>query len=84
MGDRGATDPAGPAWRAQTVGECARARNGQPQDFSEINTSFDGLQGCLQSDPSLAKDDREGFLHRMVEDFLNQLEYLVPDPGRIK
>jgi hypothetical protein len=69
---------------ARQVENRCRARDGQPQDFSEIRTSFDGLLACLQSDPSLAKDDREGFLHRMVEDFLNQLESLVPDPGRIK
>jgi hypothetical protein len=66
--------------------ECRRhARDGDPQDqdWQEIRESFTGLLGHFQAKESSSSDDREGILHRMVEDFLDQLELLVPHPGRI-
>jgi hypothetical protein len=69
---------------ARQVENKVRLRDGQSRDFDEIRASFDSLQGYLQSDPSLSEDDREGHLHRMVDDFLNQLEALAPGPGVIK
>jgi hypothetical protein len=66
---------------ARQIETRARARAGQPHDFEEIRSSFASLQASLQSDPSLANDDREGFLHRMVDDFLKQLNSLAPYPG---
>jgi hypothetical protein len=67
--------------------ECRRhARGGDPQeqDWKEIRESFNGLVGQLQAEKLSSSDDREGILHRMVEDFLDQLELLVPVPGRVR
>lgn len=55
---------------------------GEPQDrdLDEIRESFSTLRDRLSTDGSLGADDREGILHRMVEDFLDQLELLAPNP----
>ena len=55
----------------------------QDQHWAEIRASFAGLLELLNADAPSADDDREGTLHRMVEDFLNQLELLAPDPGLV-
>ena len=55
----------------------------QDQHWGEIRASFAGLLERLNADAPSAADDREGTLHRMVEDFLNQLELLAPDPGLV-
>jgi hypothetical protein len=62
----------------------ARAGDPQEQDWKEIRESFTGLMGHLQAEELSSSDDREGILHRMVEDFLDQLERLVPAPGRVR
>ena len=62
------------------------ARDGMPQeqDWEEIRNSFTALLNCLRADESPDADDREGILHRMVEDFHDQLDVLVPHPGRVQ
>ncbi len=57
---------------------------GQEQDWNEIRESFTGLLQRIKSDDSTDADDREGILHMMVEDFLDQLNLLVPDPGIVQ
>jgi hypothetical protein len=49
-------------------------------DWKEIREAFSALLQRLQSEPSSANDDREGTMHRMVTDFLEQLNLLAPDP----
>jgi hypothetical protein len=52
-------------------------------DFDEIARCFTAMLGLLRTDAGTT-DDREGVLHRLMEDFLNQLLSLVPDPGALK
>ena len=56
---------------------------GDPSDFEEIQRSFAALLPMLRVDASTT-DDREGILHRLMDDFLNQLLLLVPDPNTLK
>jgi hypothetical protein len=51
-------------------------------DFNEIGNSFSAMLALLRTAPETA-DDREGVLHRMMEDFLNQLQQLVPNPNAL-
>lgn len=52
-------------------------------DFEEIGASFAAMLTLVRTDPGTT-DDREGVLHRLMEDFLNQLLLLVPDPNALK
>jgi hypothetical protein len=64
--------------------ECRRlAQAGEltEQSFDGIRESFSALCELLGAG---AADDREGILHRMVEDFLVELERLVPMPGAVR
>lgn len=51
------------------------------QSFDAIQESFSALCKLLSAG---ATDDREGILHRMVKDFMDELERLVPMPGAIR
>jgi len=53
------------------------------QSWTEIRDAFSALQSHLREDGRAEEYEREGTLHRMVEDFLDQLELLAPTPGRI-
>jgi hypothetical protein len=64
--------------------ECRRlAQSGDltAQNFDSIRESFSALCELLGAG---AADDREGILHRMVEDFQRELERLVPMPGAVR
>jgi hypothetical protein len=64
--------------------ECRRlAQTGEltAQDFAAIRESFSALSELLGAGVA---DDREGILHRMVEDFLLELERLVPVPRAVR
>jgi hypothetical protein len=64
--------------------ECRRlAQTGEltAQNLDAIRESFSALCELLGAG---AADDREGILHRMVEDFLHELEHLVPMPGAVR
>jgi hypothetical protein len=52
-------------------------------DFEEIGSSLAVMLALLRSDEGTA-DDRESVLHRLMEDFLNQLLLLAPDPNVLK
>ena len=52
--------------------------------LKEVRRSFSGLLERLNTDASVDGDDREGILHRMVEDLLDQLELLAPNPGLLR
>lgn len=52
-------------------------------DFDEIRRCFTAMLALLRTDAGTT-DDREGVLHRLMEDFLNQLLSLVPDPNALK
>jgi hypothetical protein len=52
-------------------------------DFEEIGRCFTAMLALLRTDPALT-DDREGVLHRLLDDFLEQLILLVPDPNLVK
>ena len=56
---------------------------GQISDFDEIGKCFTAMLALLRTEPGTT-DDREGVLHRLMEDFLNQLLLLVPDPNALK
>jgi hypothetical protein len=56
---------------------------GVASDFDEIGSSFTAMLPLVRSDTE-TPDDREGVLHRLMEDFLNQLLLLVPDPHALK
>lgn len=56
---------------------------GDVSDFEEIGRSFTAMLALLRTDADTT-DDREGVLHRLMEDFLNQLLLLVPDTGALK
>jgi hypothetical protein len=56
---------------------------GEASDFDEIGNCFTAMLALLRTDPRTA-DDREGVLHRLMEDFLNQLVLLIPDPNALK
>jgi hypothetical protein len=47
-----------------------------PSDFDEIGRCFAAMLALLRPD-ARTTDDREGVLHRSMEDFLNQLLSLV-------
>jgi len=49
-------------------------------DFEEIRSSFSAMLALLRKTGD-ADDDREGVLHMMLNDFLNQLVLLAPDPN---
>jgi len=51
------------------------------RNFDEIRESFSSLCHLLGAG---AGDDREGILHRMVEDFQVELEHLAPMPGAVR
>lgn len=50
-------------------------------DFDEIRRCFTAMLALLRSGTT---DDREGVLHRLMEDFLNQLLSHVPDANALK
>lgn len=52
-------------------------------DFDEIRRCFTAMLALLRTDAGTT-DDREGVLHRLMEDFLNQLLLLVPDSSALK
>lgn len=52
-------------------------------DFDEIGRCFTAMLALVRTDAGTT-DDREGVLHRVTEDFLNQLLSLVPDPSALK
>lgn len=52
-------------------------------DFDEIRRCFTAMLALLRTD-SGTTDDREGVLHRLMEDFLNQLLSHVPDANALK
>ena len=56
---------------------------GVASDFEEIGSSFSALLALVRTDAETT-DDREGVLHRLMEDFQNQLLLLVPDPNALK
>ncbi len=51
-------------------------------DFDAIGPAFEEMNALLKKNASEA-DDREGILHRMMEDFLDELDALSPAPGRL-
>jgi TIR domain len=53
---------------------------GLASDFEEIGSSFSAMLALIRTKAETT-DDREGVLHRLMEDFLNQLLLLVPDPN---
>ena len=50
-------------------------------NLDAIRESFSAMGNILGAG---AEDDREGILHRMLEDFLLELERLVPMPGAVR
>ena len=56
---------------------------GLASDFEEIGSSFTAMLALLRTDEGTT-DDREGILHRLMEDFLNQLLLLAPDPNALQ
>jgi hypothetical protein len=52
-------------------------------DFEEIGRTFSAMIALLRTDPNI-DDDTKGVMHRLMEDFLNQLLFLVPDPNALK
>ena len=56
---------------------------GDVSDFEEIGRCFTAMLALLRMD-SRTTDDREGVLHRLMDDFLNQLLSLVHDPGALR
>ena len=56
---------------------------GIESDFEEIGSSFAAMLALLRTDEGTT-DDREGILHRLMDDFLNQLLLLEPDPKMLK
>lgn len=56
---------------------------GLASDFEEIESSFTAMIALLRTDDGTS-DDREGVLHRLMDDFLNQLLLLAPDPNALK
>jgi hypothetical protein len=55
----------------------------EPSDFDEIGRAFTALLALLRTDAGTT-DDREGILHRLMEDFLKQLLLLEPEPGMLR
>jgi hypothetical protein len=51
-------------------------------DFDEIGRCFTAMLALLRIGADTT-DDREGVLHRLMEDFLNQLLLLAPDPNAL-
>jgi len=52
-------------------------------DLDEVGTSFNAMLALLHSDAK-TNDDREGVLHRLMEDFMIQLLLLMPEPNALK
>ena len=58
--------------------------NGAPsseKSMSEVRDSFSALLELLRAPVGETGADREGILHRMVEDFMDELELLAPIPS---
>jgi TIR domain-containing protein len=55
---------------------------GSVSDFTEIREAFSAMLALLREDAEIA-DDREGILHRLMDDFLSQLLLLAPDRGAL-
>jgi hypothetical protein len=53
------------------------------EDFKEIGSSFSAMLALLRRQGE-AKDDREGVLHMMLDDFLKQLLLLSPDSSALQ
>ena len=53
--------------------------HGSETDFEEIRESFSAMLTLLRTDGDVT-DDREGVLHMLLNDFLEQLLLLSPDP----
>ena len=66
--------------------ESARRRKergyADPSDFDAIGPCFAAMLAVLRTDAGTA-DDREGILHRLMDDFLHQLNLLEPVPGAL-
>ncbi len=56
---------------------------GDVSDLEEIGRCFTAMLALLRTEAGTT-DDREGVLHRLMEDFLNQLLLLVPDSAALK
>ena len=52
-------------------------------DFEEIGSTFSAMLALVRTEAETT-DDREGVLHRLMDDFLNQLLLLVPNPNALK
>lgn len=50
------------------------------EDLTKLRETFDCLNERLRSDGVAEPDDREGILHRMLNDFFEQLDGLAPLP----
>jgi TIR domain-containing protein len=64
---------------ARQVERVRLERHQSASDFEEIRRSFDAMLALLRTEPE-KEDDREGVLHRLMEDFLSQLMLLAPNP----
>jgi hypothetical protein len=53
------------------------------EDFEEIRSSFSAMLALLRREGE-SDDDREGVLHMMMNDFLDQLLLLSPDPNALQ
>jgi hypothetical protein len=53
------------------------------EDFEEIRSSFSAMLALLRREGE-SDDDREGVLHMLLDDFLNQLLLLSPDPNALQ
>ena len=56
--------------------------HGEVSDLDEIRRCFTAMLALLRTD-SGTTDDREGVLHRLMGDFVNQLLSLVPDANAL-
>jgi TIR domain len=69
---------------ARQVERVRKVRDGNSRglaDFEEVRESFAAMLALLHN--KNVKDDREGVLHSMAEDFLKQLAMLSPDPNAL-
>jgi hypothetical protein len=54
----------------------------EASDFAAIGPCFTAMLALLRTDAGTT-DDREGMLHRLMDDFLDQLSQLDPEPNAL-
>lgn len=71
------------ARQVERARRCAERGHSVLSDFEDIKPAFDAML-ALASKNASETDDRDGALHMLIDDFLDELQRLAPDPGAVR